>query len=262
MPMQREVISDEVPPSPEVLRLVETMLGDGPFDLSLLVGASDPAHAKARQESAAALRESDWPNLGRYEALNAELVASGARPDVVFMGDSITEIWPLADPDLFGPTHVGRGISGQTSPQMLARFWPDVIALKPGAVHLLCGTNDVAGNTGPTTPNRYKATVSAMVALAEASGVRVILGAVPPSGTMLWQPGFDPKPWIAELNEWLVGLARERGRAFVDYHAALSDGAGAMRRDFSHDGVHPNRRGYGAMRQALAPFVAGPATAS
>jgi len=258
MPMQREVISDEAPPAPEVMRLVEGMLGDGPFDLSLLAGAADPAQAEARLKAAVAQREADWPNLGRYEARNAEIIAFGVRPEIVFMGDSITEMWPLADPDLFGPAHVGRGISGQTSPQMLARFWPDAIALKPHAVHLLCGTNDVAGNTGPTTPGRYKATVSAMVALAEASGVRVILGAVPPSGAMLWQPGFDPKPWIAALNEWLVGRASERGFAFVDYHTALSDGAGAMRREFSHDGVHPNRRGYAAMRQALAPFVAGP----
>jgi len=255
MPMQREVISDEVPPPPEVLRLVEGMLGDGPFDLSLLAGAADPAGAEARQKTAMALREADWPNLGRYEARNAEIVASAVRPEVVFMGDSITEMWPLADPDLFGPAHVGRGISGQTSPQMLTRFWPDVIALKPGAVHLLCGTNDVAGNTGPTTPERYKATVSAMVALAQASGVRVILGAVPPAGAMLWQPGFDPKLWIAELNDWLRGLAGERGFAFVDYHAALSDGAGAMRREFTHDGVHPNRRGYAAMRAVLAPVL-------
>jgi lysophospholipase L1-like esterase len=248
-------MSDEVPPSPEIMRLVEGMLGDGPFDLSLLAGATDPAQAEARQKAAAALREADWANLGRYEARNAEIVASGPRPEVVFMGDSITEMWPLADPGLFGPAHVGRGISGQTSPQMLARFWPDVIALKPGAVHLLCGTNDVAGNTGPTTPERYKATVSAMAALAEASGIRIILGAVPPAGAMLWQPGFDPKPWIAELNDWLRALASERSFALVDYHTALSDGAGAMRRDFSHDGVHPNRRGYAAMCDVLAPVL-------
>src|ERR1700722_8431789 len=178
MPMQREVISEEVPPSPEVMRMVEGMLGDGPFDLSLLVGAADPTQTEARQKAAVAQREADWANLGRYEARNAEIIASGVRPEVVFMGDSITEMWPLADRDLFGPAHVGRGISGQTSPQMLVRFWADVIALNPGAVHLLCGTNDVAGNTGPTTPERYQATVSAMTALAQAGGVRVDLGAV------------------------------------------------------------------------------------
>jgi lysophospholipase L1-like esterase len=251
--MQRTVGPAEPPPAPIVRRLIETMLGDGPIDMSVFAALAEPAAVDARAKADAEQRALDWPNLSRYEAANAALIAAGARPDVVFMGDSITEAWPLAQPDLFDERHVGRGISGQTSPQMLVRFHADVIALKPKAVHLLCGTNDIAGNTGPTTPARYQACVLAMTELAAAHDIRVILGAIPPAAQMRWRRGFDPKPWVLELNMWLKALASERDFAFADYHAALRDEFDALRADFSHDGVHPTRRGYAAMREVLRP---------
>jgi lysophospholipase L1-like esterase len=253
--MQRAITPTETPPSAAVRRLVETMLGDGPIDPAIFAALADPAAVEARAKADAQQKALDWPNLGRYEAANAAVIASGKRPDVVFMGDSITEAWPLAHPDLFGDHHVNRGISGQTSPQMLVRFYADVIALKPRAVHLLCGTNDIAGNTGPTTPERFQTTVRAMTELAAANGLRVLVGAVPPADRMGWRPGFDPKPWVAELNAWLKALAAEKRFSFVDYHAALRDETDALNPDFTRDGVHPTRRGYDAMRAVLEPVL-------
>ena len=253
--MQRTLGPAPAPLTPIVRRLVETMLDDGPIDMSVFAALADPDAVEARAKADAEQKALDWPNLGRYEAANAASIAGGAWPDVVFMGDSITEAWPLAQPDLFDERRLGRGISGQTSPQMLVRFYADVVALQPKAVHLLCGTNDIAGNTGPTTPARYQACVRAMTELAAAHDIRVILGAIPPAAQMRWRPGFDPKPWVLELNLWLRSLAGERGFAFADYHAALRDESDALRADFSHDGVHPTRRGYVAMREVLAPLL-------
>jgi lysophospholipase L1-like esterase len=255
MTMRRTVESTEPPTPPQMRQVVEAMLGDGPIDMPAFASLADPDAAKAREQAAVERAALDWPNLGKYQAANTELIAAGTRPDLVFMGDSITEAWPVADPELFSGGRVGRGISGQTSPQMLVRFWPDVIALKPRAVHLLCGTNDIAGNTGPTTPARYQACVMAMTELAGAHDIRVILGAIPPAARMNWRPGFDPKPWVLELNAWLCSLAADRGLAFADYHAALRDDTNALRPDFSHDGVHPTRRGYGAMREVLTAVL-------
>lgn len=255
--MQRSVGPAETPPTPVVRRLIETMLGEGPIDMSVFAALAEPEAVEARAKADAEQKALDWPNLGRYEAANAALIAAGTPPDVVFMGDFITEAWPLAHPDLFDARHVCRGISGQTSPQMLVRFYADVVALKPKAVHLLCGTNDIAGNTGPTTPARYQACVLAMTELAAAHGVRVIVGAIPPAAQMRWRPGFDPKPWVAELNVWLRSLVSERGFAFVDYHTALRDETDALRADFTRDGVHPTRRGYAAMREVLTPVLGG-----
>jgi lysophospholipase L1-like esterase len=253
--MQREVPTTEAPHSPLVIELVQAMLGDGPVDPALLAKVTEPERAQARAEAEAQLRAEDWPNLGRYQASNAALVESGVRPDVVFMGDSISEIWPEGDPEFFAKGRVCRGISGQTSPQILLRFYADVIALKPKAVHLLCGSNDIAGNTGPTTPYRYQCNVLAMTECAAAHGIRVLLGSITPAAFFSWRPEASPASWVAELNVWLRNLAGERGFTFVDYHPPLDDGTGAMRREFTHDGVHPNRRGYAVMRQVLEPLL-------
>jgi len=225
--MLREILPAEAPHSPEVMAMVMAMLGDEPIAPALLAKARDPALIEARAKAEAELLAADWSNLGRYQGANAQAIASGARPDLVFMGDSITELWPAADPAFFPPNRLGRGIAGQTSPQMLLRFWPDVIALRPRAVHILAGTNDIAGNTGPTTPYRYQCNIRAMVDLAQAHDIRVLLGSVPPAA----------------------------GFAFIDYHTPLADGAGAMRPAFTHDGVHPNRRGYAVMRGVLEPHL-------
>lgn len=253
--MHKKVISNEAPHSALMIELVEAMLGDDPVDPALLAQVGEPERLAARAEAEAQLRTDDWANLGRYQISNAEIIASGTRPDLVFIGDSITEIWAIGDPELFRPGRVCRGIAGQTSPQTLLRFQADVVALKPEAVHLLCGSNDIAGNTGPTTPYRYQCNIDAMTRLALAHGIRVYLGSIPPAGYFSWRPDVSPAPWIGELNHWLHDLAQERGLTFVDYYSAMADDSGAMRREFTHDGVHPNRRGYASMRRTLEPLL-------
>lgn len=254
--MQREVTSPEAAHSPLILKLVEATLGEGPVDPALLAIVRDPALAEARAKAEQQLRELDWPNLGRYQASNAAIVASGVRPGIVFMGDSVTEAWPVADPGLFINGRICRGIAGQTSPQMLLRFQPDVVALKPRAVHLLGGVNDIAGNTGPTTPYRVQCNLLAMVELAQANGIQVLLGLLPATSSIPWRTGFDPAPWIDELNAWAREFAAARGVTLVDYNAALSSAAGTAPAPVTNDGIHPNRRGYAAMRQALEPALA------
>jgi lysophospholipase L1-like esterase len=240
---------------PLLAELLEALLGDAPIGADLLARMRDPAVIGARAQAEAAQRERDWADLGRYQAHNAQTAAAPLRPGVIFMGDSISEIWAVADAGLFSSGRLCRGIASQTSAQMLLRFQPDVLALRPRAVHLLAGTNDIAGNTGPTTPYRYLCNMLAMIRLAQSQGVRVLLGLLPPAAAMSWRPGFEPAPWIAELNGRLRALAAEHNLDLIDYHAPLDDGSGALRADCSNDGVHPNRRGYAHMRLALEPLL-------
>ena len=189
----------------------------------------------------------DWAWIGRYRAENAALIASGVRPDVVFMGDSITEGWPSKAPAAFTAGLVGRGISGQTTPQMLVRFREDVIALHPRAVHLMAGTNDIAGNTGPMTPEETQANIASMTELAQANGIAVILGAVPPAAAFPWRPGLETAQKIKTLNAWLRAYATRVGATYADYTAVLDDGRGGMKLGLADDGVHPTAAGYAAM---------------
>lgn len=195
----------------------------------------------------------DWAGLCRYR--NADSHLSNEPVRAVLMGDSITENWSLADPKLFEHGVANRGISGQTSPQMLLRFRQDVLALRPRMVHILAGTNDIAGNSGPTRPEDFEDNLRSMVELAQAHGIEVILGTIPPSARFDWRPGLDPRPWIAELNTWLRGYAHERHCQLIDYHGALADPAGAFKSGLSNDGVHPNREGYRVMRALLEPTI-------
>ena len=253
--MTRTLTSIESPHSPEVIRIVEALLADGPMDAALQGMLRAAASSTVAAEAKALLLAQDWANLGRYEAANAALVAANERPDLVMMGNSITEIWPMADASFFVPGRVARGIAGQTSPQALIRFQPDVIALRPKSVHLLCGTNDIAGNTGPTTPYRFRCNVQAMTNLAKASGIRVYLASLLPVTSFLWAPEIDARPWVQELNEWLRDWAEREGHVYVDYYQAMVDDHDAMRAELSRDGVHPNRRGYAVMRRVLEPMI-------
>ena len=137
----------------------------------------------------------DWPDLARYRAANANLAAPAPGENrVVFMGDSITDAWGHPTGVFFpGEPYINRGISGQTTPQMLIRFWPDVIALQPKVVVILAGTNDIAGNTGPSTPEMIQDNLMAMADLAKANGIRVVLASILPAATYPWQPGTDPE---------------------------------------------------------------------
>ena len=199
--------------------------------------------------------KTDWAWLCRYRADNA-LVDPAHPPHVVFIGDSITENWLPSDPDFFAHGNLDRGISGQTSPQLLVRFYQDVVALHPAVVHIMAGTNDIAGNTGPTTPEAYQNAVRAMVDIAKANHIAVILGAIPPSVTFGWQPAVQPGPWVARLNQWLKVYAAQEQLVFADYHAALAGPASELPAEFGPDGVHPNAAGYAVMRGVAERAIA------
>jgi len=247
-------------PTEDEIRFVHAYLAPGPFDADLLARAHDPAVLAAREACAEALRARDWPNLGQYRDANRTL--QGVSPKAVFIGDSLTEFWLAGDPGMFryglvSGGVINRGISGQTSPQILLRFMADVIQLKPAVVHLLCGGNDLAGNTGPTTFADYQNNIIAMVTLARAFDVQVILGSVTPAGSFAWRPGIDPRARITEINAWLRALAAERGLVFADYHSALAAPDGSLRAELTRDGVHPTAAGYDVMRPiALAALTA------
>jgi len=191
----------------------------------------------------------DWPNLCMYRADNARLAAGPASArQVVFMGDSITQGWGLADAAFFGPGHVNRGISGQTTPQMLARFQADVAALRPRVVHIMAGTNDLAGNTGPTSVQDIRNNIMAMVTLAKASHAQVILASIPPAKVFNWAPALKPADQIREMNAWLKSYAQQQGLVYADYYAVLATPDGAMKPDLTFDGVHPDAAGYQVMK--------------
>lgn len=194
-----------------------------------------------------ALLLADFAGFCRYRVENAQLPpASSAR--IVFFGDSITEGWPQHQPGFFAGDRINRGISGQTTTQMLARFRADVIDLKPRIVHIMAGTNDIAGNTGPTALHTIEANIATMVELARAHGIRVVIGSVLPARRFDWRPGIEPATAITELNRRLKALAARQGAGFADYHAALDDGAHGLSAAHAEDGVHPTAAGYAVMQ--------------
>jgi lysophospholipase L1-like esterase len=196
----------------------------------------------------------DYGQLCRYAAQNATLTAPVR---VVFMGDSITDNWINADPTMFTGGLVDRGISGQTTPQMLVRFRRDVIDLHPMAVHIMAGTNDLAGNTGAATMDTVQGNIASMAELARAHGIKVILASIPPAADFPWSPDKHPVAQIAAFNTWLRGYAQANGFGYVDYHAALATPDGAMKSGLASDGVHPTPAGYAVMRPlALAAIAA------
>jgi lysophospholipase L1-like esterase len=191
----------------------------------------------------------DWANLARYRDDNMKLgTPKPGEQRVVFMGNSITEAWASYFPTMFpGKPYVGRGISGQTTPQMLVRFRQDVVALKPAVVVILGGTNDIAGNTGPSTLEMIEDNLASMTELAQANGIRVVLSSVLPVFDYPWKPGLEPAPKIVALNAWIKEYAAKRGAVYLDYHSAMADQRQGMRPELSEDGVHPNETGYRIM---------------
>ncbi len=189
----------------------------------------------------------DWPNLAKYR--DSVLPAPNAGENrVVFMGNSITEGWKKYFPTQFaGKPYVNRGIGGQTTPQMLLRFHQDVIALKPKVVVILAGTNDIAGNTGPSTLEMIEDNLAGMTDLARMHGIRVVLCSVLPVYDYPWRPGLEPAPKIVALNAWMKRYADSTGSLYVDYHSAMRDEKNGMRAELASDGVHPNEAGYRIM---------------
>lgn len=199
-------------------------------------------------------RLADWPQLGRYRADNAALPppAKGERR-VVFYGDSITDGWGRVPGTAFfpGKPYVNRGISGQTTAQMLLRFRQDVIDLRPAAVVILAGTNDIAGNTGAATQAMIEDNLQSMAELARAHGIRVVLASVLPVSEYPWHPGVAPAEKVRRLNAWIRDYAQQSGAVYLDYYDALANAQGGMDADFTADGVHPTPAGY----EAMAPLA-------
>jgi lysophospholipase L1-like esterase len=190
----------------------------------------------------------DFANLVRYRAADLRLgPPSEGRDRVVFIGDSITERWKL-ETSFPGAPYINRGISGQTSSQILLRFRQDAIDLHPSVVVILAGTNDIAGNTGPTTLAQIEGNLESMAQLARANHIAVVLCSVPPSVRYWWHPQLaNPAPRIAALNRWLEAYAAREHYAYVNYYAAMKDAAGGFKPGLSLDGVHPGPAGYAVM---------------
>ena len=166
------------------------------------------------------------------------------------MGDSITEGWKIEE-SFPGKPYINRGISGQTTPQMLVRFRQDVVALKPNVVVILAGINDIAGNTGPETLEQIEDNLASMAELATANHIRVVMCSVLPAYDFPWQPGMTPAPKVVALNAWIKSRAAEKGYEYVDYYLAMKDERGGLPASLSKDGVHPLPAGYAIM----APLV-------
>lgn len=216
----------------------------GLLSLAMPAVAETPP-TKAADEAEVRLHQ-DWAWLGRYRAANAALPPATVHPRVVFMGDSITQGWFDLAPSFFKPGRIGRGIGGQTTPQMLLRFRQDVIELHPDVVQIMGGTNDIGGNTGPMSLAETQSTIMSMTELAQAHGIRVILASVPPADHFPWRPGLTTAPRIAAMNAWLRAYAARSGSTYADYWRALHDGD-ALRASLTSDGVHPNAAGYAVM---------------
>jgi lysophospholipase L1-like esterase len=199
--------------------------------------------------------ERDFGMTGYYAEDNAKLLASHQPVDIVFMGDSITEGWLDKRPGFFTRGRIDRGIGGQTTSQMVLRMFSDVVALKPKAVHIMAGTNDIAGNTGPMTAEMSENNFHAMSDIARRHGIKVLLAPVPPAASFPWRPGLETRPRIAELNLWLERFAKESGATWVDYRHVLDDGTGAMKPGLAVDGVHPTEAGYDAMATVIEPIL-------
>ena len=208
----------------------------------------------------------DWPNLARYNEDNKKIVppAKGEQR-VVFMGDSITDSWrdPIYGGFFPGKPYIDRGISGQTTPQMLIRFRPDVIALKPRVVVILAGTNDLAGNTGPTTLEAIEDNFRSMSELATANGIHVVLASVLPvsdyelhDGKPITQTVRRPPEKIIALNRWLQKFAKAHHHVYLDYFSAMVDDKGFLKDALSDDGLHPNAQGYAVMAPLAEAAIA------
>ena len=244
-----------------------------PLAFSQTAPASSAANQKAGEPMSAAWEKltpyqksllermyNDWAYLAKYRDADAALPpAAPGETRVVFMGDSITEGWGMkataTTPDrgefFPGKPYVNRGISGQTTPQMLVRFRQDVIDLKPRVVVVLAGTNDIAENTGKTTLKEIGNNIASMSELARANGIAVVLCSVLPASDFPWHPGLEPAPKVKALNAWIKEYAAKSGLVYVDYYSRMVNSEGGLKAELSPDGVHPNRAGY----EIMAPLA-------
>jgi lysophospholipase L1-like esterase len=217
-----------------------------PLALAVMLALGYTADPLSAQD---ARLQDDWASLTRYRDANARLgPPRSGEQRVVFYGNSITDAWAQYFDTMFpGKPYVGRGISGQTTPQMLVRFRQDVIELRPAVVVILAGTNDIAGNTGPSTQSMIEDNLISMVELAKENGIRVVLASVLPAYDYPWRPGLEPAPKIVALNRWMRQYASAHDVVYLDYHSAMVDERMGLRAELTDDGVHPNDAGYRVM---------------
>jgi lysophospholipase L1-like esterase len=211
--------------------------------------AAKPTLTTEQQLAALQKKMQDWAQLGYYRAKNAELAPPAAGEQrVVFFGDSITELWGRSwDTSFPGKAYVNRGISGQTSPQMVLRFHQDVVDLHPAVVVVLAGTNDIAEKTGPMTPEATLDDFRAMLDMARGNGIKMVVGSIPPAADFPWRPGLEPAPKIKAMNAKLEAWCSSEGVVWVDYYTPMADENGAMKPGLSLDGVHPTPAGFAIM---------------
>ncbi|MBT8185411.1 MAG: SGNH/GDSL hydrolase family protein [Eudoraea sp.] len=209
------------------------------------------------------IQAQDWAALEHFKAANASLAAAETNEDrVVFMGNSITIGWQNTQPEFFeGKPYVNRGISGQTTPQMLLRFRQDVIALHPKVVLILAGTNDIAGNTGPMTLEEIMDNLKSMTEIAMANNIQVILCSVLPAEDYPWRPGLKPNEKIPALNSMIKSYCDNSDAVYLDYFTAMANDKNGLDEELAHDGVHPTKKGYEMMAEmatvALAKVLKG-----
>ena len=195
----------------------------------------------------------DWPNFKQFEELNTKLAKMKKNKNrVVFIGNSITIGWLQTNPNFFkDKDYVNRGISGQTTPQMLVRFRADVVDINADVVVILAGTNDIAGNTGPVTLKMIANNLKSMTEIAQANGIKVILCSVLPAYDYPWSPGKKPNIKIPKLNSMIKDFAKESGAFYLDYFKALNDGNNGIIKEYSNDGVHLTAKGYHVLEPML-----------
>ncbi|WP_158545075.1 SGNH/GDSL hydrolase family protein [Dyella monticola] len=231
--------------------LMPPPLAPGPAarrDAKTALAAASKAWAQQRMEQ-------DFGGLCHYAHPNTTL-APATNHRVIFFGDSITESWGSGDPSLFTNDVIDRGVSGQTTSQMLLRFRADVINLHPAVVHILAGTNDIAGNTGPVTLETIENNIQSMVDMARANHIRVILAALTPAAKYPWRPTIEAVENIRALNAWIKGYAQKEDLVYVDYFTPLDDGHRGFKANLSVDGVHPNAAGYAIMSRLAKQAIA------
>ncbi|HEV2488019.1 MAG TPA: SGNH/GDSL hydrolase family protein [Terracidiphilus sp.] len=189
----------------------------------------------------------DFPWLARFKEDDLKLGPPAPGEDrVVFMGDSITQGWHL-DVSFPGKPYINRGISGQTTPQMVLRFHQDVIQLKPKVVIILAGINDIAGNTGPMTLEETEDNLASMAEIATANQIKVVLCSVLPAFDFPWSPGQYPAHKVVALNDWIKTYAEAKGFVYVNFYSPMKDDRGGLPPTLSKDGVHPLPAGYAIM---------------
>ena len=199
----------------------------------------------------------DWANLKRFQQENSELLLPKANEHrVIFMGNSITEGWLTIRPEFFkNKPYVNRGISGQTTPQMLLRFRQDVINLKPSTVVLLAGINDIAENTGPSTIEMIANNIISMAELAKANQIKVIICSVLPANNFPWRKGIKPAEKVRKLNLILQLYSYKNKLAYVDYYSAMVNDSHGLKKELGEDGIHPNKKGYLIMEPILEKAI-------